>query len=88
VKKSREKITCGNFKALRKLVALTGVEGEWINGKNHCQFRTENGAVLNYWQTTGRIFFQGPKLPATELKVAIFKRALIIKQFDESGGVH
>ena len=40
----------------------------------------------NYWKTTGRIFFQGPELPATELKVAIFKRAIIIKKFDKSGG--
>jgi hypothetical protein len=26
-------ITCGNFKALRRVVALTGIPGEWTNGK-------------------------------------------------------
>ena len=49
---------------------------------------SQKWSSANYWKTTGSIFFQGPELSATELKVAIFKRAIMIKQFDESGGEH
>src|SRR5439155_9312154 len=34
------KITCGDFKALRKLTALTGITGRWTKTKNHCAYRT------------------------------------------------
>jgi hypothetical protein len=65
-----KEITCGDFKALRRLVMLTGIPGEWTKGKNgHRQFRTANGAVLNYyWKSTGTVTFQGRDLPAAELK--------------------
>jgi hypothetical protein len=73
-------ITCGNFKALRRVVALTGIPGEWTNGKNgHRQFRTANGAVLNYWKSTGTITFQGRDLPAAELKAMVLQRAIVIR---------
>jgi hypothetical protein len=75
-----QKITCGDFKALRKLVALTGIAGQWTKGKNHHrQFRTTNGAVLNYWKTTGRINFQGPEFAAAELKARVLQRAIVVK---------
>jgi hypothetical protein len=79
-------ITCGDFKALRRLVMLTGIPGEWTKGKNgHRQFRTANGAVLNYWKTTGTVTFQGRDLPAAELKAMILKRAIVIRVPVNSG---
>ena len=73
-------ITCGDFKALRRLVTLTGIPGEWTKGKNgHRQFRTANGAVLNYWKSTGTITFQGRDLPAAELKAMVLQRAIVIR---------
>jgi hypothetical protein len=73
-------ITCGDFKALRRLVMLTGIPGEWTKGKNgHRQFRTANGAVLNYWKSTGTVTFQGRDLPAAELKAMVLKRAIVIR---------
>ena len=73
-------ITCGDFKALRRLVTLTGIPGEWTKGKNgHRQFRTANRAVLNYWKSTGTITFQGRDLPAAELKAMVLQRAIVIR---------
>jgi hypothetical protein len=79
-------ITCGNFKALRPAVALTGIPGEWTERKNgHRQFRTASGAVLNYWKSTGTITFQGRELPAAELKAMVLQRAIVIRVPVNSG---
>jgi hypothetical protein len=80
MKYSSEKITCGDFKALRKITALTGITGKWTKTKNHCAYRAETGAVLNYWKTTGTITFQGPELAAAELEAVFLKRAVIIQK--------
>jgi hypothetical protein len=73
-------ITCGDFKALRRVVRLTGIPGEWTKGKNgHRQFRAGSGAVLNYWKTTRTITFQGRELPAAELKAMVLQRAIVIR---------
>jgi len=79
MKKSGQ-ITCGNFKILRYVVAHTGIAGEWIKGNNgHRQFRTVNGAVLNYWKTTGTINFQGSQRAAAELRAMLLRRAIVIE---------
>jgi len=79
MKKSGQ-ITCGNFKVLRYVVARTGIPGEWIKGNNgHRQFRTANGAVLNYWKTTGTINFQGSERAAAELRAMLLRRAIVIR---------
>jgi hypothetical protein len=80
MKYSSDKITCGDFKALRKITALTGITGKWTKTKNHCAYRTETGAVLNYWKTTGTVTFQGPELAAAELAAVFLKRAVIIQK--------
>jgi hypothetical protein len=58
------KITSNNLSAVRDLVALTGIDGEWTEMGNHCQFRAVSGAILNYWKSTGTVNFQGPSLAA------------------------
>src|ERR1700738_4172719 len=73
------KITCLDFEALRKLIALTGISGRWIERNNHCEFRTGDGAVLNYWKSKGTINFQGSELAAEELRIALFKRAVVVQ---------
>jgi hypothetical protein len=65
---SPNKITCSDLAAVRDLVALTGIDGEWTEIGNHCQFRADNGAILNYWKSTGTVNFQGPGLAAEEFK--------------------
>ena len=65
----------GNLKKLKKCVSKTGISGEWREIKNHqVQFRTDDGAILNWWESTGTITFQGRKLAIEKLKTP-FKRA-------------
>jgi hypothetical protein len=78
-KRQKRIITCGNSKALRRLVGLTGITGYWTKGENHCPFRADNGAVLNYWKTTGKIFFQGSEFAAAELRAMVLQRAIVIR---------
>lgn len=67
------KITCSDLAAVRDLVALTGIDGEWTEMGNHCQFRAETGAILNFWKTTGTVNFQGPGLAAAEFQAMFLK---------------
>ena len=71
-----------DFIALKKITALTDIEGEWVENKrseDHYQYRTADGAVLNYWPKTGAVFFQGSEFAANELKAAVLKRAVVVK---------
>jgi hypothetical protein len=79
MKKSSHIITCGDFKALRYAVKRTGIPGEWTKDRIQYQFRARNGAVLNYWKSTGTINFQGAELAAAELKAMVLRRAIVIK---------
>ena len=50
----------GDFTKVRKCVSRTGVTGEWRQLKyGHKQFRTKGGAILNWWESSGTIQFQG-----------------------------
>jgi hypothetical protein len=50
----------GSYEDLKKCVALTNFSGWWRNLENHQkQYRTDDGAILNWWETTGTIMFQG-----------------------------
>lgn len=55
---------------LRKLVALTGIAGEWRCRANHHQYRAEDGGVLHWWKSTSTIRFQGPEMEATAFRAA------------------
>jgi hypothetical protein len=70
---SPNKITCHDLAAVRDLVLLTGIDGEWTEMGNHCQFRADNGAILNYWKSTGTVNFQGPGLAAEKFKSLFLK---------------
>jgi hypothetical protein len=67
------KITTNNLSAVHDLVALTGIDGEWTEMGNHCQFRAVSGALLNYWKSTGTVNFQGPSRAAEEFKSMFLK---------------
>ena len=50
----------GDYVKLKKCVSRTGVTGQWRELKNgHKQFRTKTGAILNWWESSGTIQFQG-----------------------------
>ena len=51
----------GRYSQLQKIVENLGFEGEWKNAgvPMHPTFREKNGALLNFWPTTGTINGQG-----------------------------
>jgi hypothetical protein len=50
----------GSVKKLQKCVARTKVGGAWHEFPNgHWQFRTHDGAILNWWESSGTVNFQG-----------------------------
>jgi len=67
------KISCPDLATLRDLVLLTGIDGEWAELGNHCQFRAVSGAILNFWKSTGTVSFQGPGVAAEEFKAIFLK---------------
>jgi hypothetical protein len=69
----------GNFENLQQVTTLTGIAGEWRKRENHHQYRAATGAVLNWWKSTGRIAFQGPKSAAKEFKTAFLKFVIVIE---------
>lgn len=59
----------GNYQSLQDHVLLTGDNGEWRELDNNLkQYRTEDGAVLNWWASTKTIMFQGRKEEANAFK--------------------
>lgn len=73
----------GNYAKLQKYTSLIDPDGQWrsleYGGK---QYRTDNGAVLNWWERSGKMVFQGTGPAAREFEqsfkaVASAKRRLI-----------
>jgi hypothetical protein len=57
----------GGYEKLQECVSRTGLRGKWRDLKyGQKQYRTARGGVLNWWQTTGTITFQGLKAMARE----------------------
>ena len=48
----------GSYGQLQDEVKQIGI-GEWRDLGNQKQFRSDTGAILNWWQSTGTISFQG-----------------------------
>ncbi len=53
----------GSYEKLQKYVSRTGLPGKWRDLKyGQKQYRSDEGGVLNWWQTTGALMFQGIEL--------------------------
>jgi uncharacterized protein YjlB len=53
-------ITVQSLAVLERIVARTGLSGVWVQlTRNHRQFRAETGEILNWWESTGTVLFQG-----------------------------
>jgi hypothetical protein len=62
----------GTFARLQHTVALTGIIGEWqYMPARYWRFRCCNGAILNWWESTGTINFQGPEPAKAALEHAL-----------------
>lgn len=61
----------GTYQDLQDKVLLTGINGQWReldNGQK--QYKTDDNAVLNWWETNKTINFQGPNDVKQELENA------------------
>lgn len=59
----------GDIEQLKVVVEMTGASGEWQEkGSGHWQFRCNDGAILNWWQTSGTITCQGPQTEKQEFE--------------------
>jgi hypothetical protein len=61
----------GYYEQLQNQLALTGIGGVWRDFGNQKQYVTNTGAILNWWQSTKTVYFQGgPPAAKEELKAA------------------
>ena len=65
-----EKFT-GSLEQLQAKVKSSGVEGDWTEIANGHQFRSIDGAKLNWFTKTGTLQYQGNKEAANKLKAAL-----------------
>jgi hypothetical protein len=65
----------GNYSELKRCVLCTRLDGKWRLENNHKQFRTHDNGILNWWQSTGTLQFQGGQLAALRLEQAFTKIA-------------
>ncbi len=49
----------GSFNELKNIVKSTGVWGEWQSDGSKQTFRSHEGGILNWWQSSGTVQFQG-----------------------------
>jgi hypothetical protein len=65
----------GDYKRLTKYVSRTGFAGQWRELKNGVwQFHAESGAVLNWWESSDTISFQGRE-PGMQFEQAFISAA-------------
>lgn len=59
----------GDFTRIQKYVSRIDSRGHWRDLKyGGKQYRTNNGAVLNWWKKSGKILFQGHGAAALEFE--------------------
>ena len=61
----------GDFSKLQKYVSRVSANGSWRDLPHGCrQYRTDDGAVFNWWQKSGKITFQGHGAAALKFEQA------------------
>src|ERR1044071_1409318 len=58
----------GAFGDLQEAVGRLSVGGDWSDTPNGKQFRTKDGAVLLWYESTGTLQFQGKQVPRDQLR--------------------
>ena len=72
---------------MQKYVSRTGLAGKWRDLKyGQKQYRTDKGGVLNWWETSGTITFQGLKTAAKEELEQAFIASAKKRLMGECGG--
>lgn len=63
----------GTYQELQDKVLLTGINGEWRELSNgHKQYKAETEAILNWWESSKTIQFQGNKIEAPKFEAAFW----------------
>ena len=77
----------GTYKELKKCISRMGITGHWCEHKNsQKQYRTNDGAMLSWWESTKTLLFEGQKAEIPKLKQAFFRS--LSKMGPLSGGRH
>jgi hypothetical protein len=62
----------GKLEVLAEIMTEIGLVGSWRRLPDGAhQFRSEGGAVLNWWESTGTLLCQGPPARAADLRHAL-----------------
>ncbi len=61
----------GDFGELETHVSASGYVGEWSQDNGKRVFRSKDGAILNWWASTGTLQAQGPKESRIQLEKAL-----------------
>ena len=61
----------GDFAQLETKVSALGYMGRWSEDNGKKVFRSEDGAILNWWPSTGTLNVQGPKPARIKLEEAL-----------------
>ncbi len=79
----------GDHDDLKRILEGIRCEGEWHEPTTGCfQFRAKDGAILNWFQSTGTLQFQGPSAVRTKLQTRLTEalEAESKEAADEPGG--
>lgn len=71
-KKESIKFT-GDLDQLKTHIKWLCRDAVWSGVRNHFQCRFPNGAVLNWWRSTGTLQVQGPDEPAAVLEEQLYR---------------
>jgi hypothetical protein len=67
----------GDYSKLKKCVACVDSQGNWRELQHGAkQYRSDKGAVLNWWQRSGKILFQGHGAAASKFQQAFMAIAV------------
>jgi hypothetical protein len=61
-----------NIYTLKRLTWNSGIRGNWDQDDGRFFFKLSNGAIMNFWKSTGTINFQGPQWAADEMERTLF----------------
>ena len=71
---------CGSYEQLQSCVRRAGENGEWRDLGNQKQFRTDSGAILNWYESTHTVFMQGREPGKTNFEDVFWRCNQIAEQ--------
>lgn len=70
----------GSYQQLQAIVSITGSPGSWeLMQAGYWRFMCRDGAILNWWPSTGTVNFQGPLAERQAFELALIDVAYPLK---------